>query len=217
MSAIRYSLPFLLCISSLVCGAESDAQRQQVAISQDSVKLVQIGVRHYPDGAHLPIWAVMMGDTTAAEHMARRYSGFGPYSLDATLWTRVEGVSHWARTTYRRPQNPDEAVDWLNDREPFTSRLEGDSGVLPAQFALLADELISKVDFIIRYTDGSAKAYLVAGTSAEDAEKIVRALSAGDRAAGEHDKDMVGAAGLEPATSGLEGQCSIHLSYAPAL
>jgi hypothetical protein len=26
---------------------------------------------------------------------------------------------------------------------------------------------------------------------------------------------MVGAAGLEPATLGLEGRCSIHLSYAP--
>jgi hypothetical protein len=29
-------------------------------------------------------------------------------------------------------------------------------------------------------------------------------------------KDLVvGAAGLEPATLGLEGRCSIHLSYAP--
>jgi hypothetical protein len=27
--------------------------------------------------------------------------------------------------------------------------------------------------------------------------------------------DMVGAAGLEPATLCLEGRCSIHLSYAP--
>src|SRR5579872_2493703 len=30
-------------------------------------------------------------------------------------------------------------------------------------------------------------------------------------------KNMVGAAGLEPATTCLEGRCSIHLSYAPAL
>ena len=28
-------------------------------------------------------------------------------------------------------------------------------------------------------------------------------------------KNMVGAAGLEPATTCLEGRCSIHLSYAP--
>jgi hypothetical protein len=27
--------------------------------------------------------------------------------------------------------------------------------------------------------------------------------------------DLVGAAGLEPATTCLEGRCSIHLSYAP--
>jgi hypothetical protein len=29
-------------------------------------------------------------------------------------------------------------------------------------------------------------------------------------------RTLVGAAGLEPATPGLEGRCSIHLSYAPA-
>jgi hypothetical protein len=28
--------------------------------------------------------------------------------------------------------------------------------------------------------------------------------------------ELVGAAGLEPATTCLEGRCSIHLSYAPA-
>ncbi len=194
MSAMRYSLSLLLCISSLLCAAQSEPQRQKIAISEDSVQLVQIGVRCYPDGSQLPIWAVMMGDTGPAERVARGYSGFGPYSLDATLWTRAEDMPHWVRTTYRRPQNPDEAVNWFKDREPFTSRLEGDSGVLPAQFAILADDLIGKVDFIIRYNDGTAKAYLFAGTSTDDAERIVKALTAGNRAASQDNTGVLWAA-----------------------
>jgi hypothetical protein len=131
---------------------------------------MQIGVRSYPDGSQTPIWAVMLGDTAHAEQVARKYSRFGPYGLNATLWTRADDGSGWVMTAYRRPVNVDEAMDWYENSEPFTSRQQGDSSLLPASFANLGDDMIKNVDFIIRYDDGSAKAYLYPGTSKIDAE-----------------------------------------------
>ncbi len=185
MFANRFSLLLLLCLSSLLCTAQApgDASPRNTALSQDNVQLVQIGIRSYPDGSRVPIWAVMMGDTAQAERIARGYRNFGPYGLNATLWTRTEGMPQWARTTYRRPRNAEETVDWYRNREPFTAREQGDSSLLPAPFGMVAAELIEKVDFIVQYDDGSAKVYLYAGTSTEDAQKIVSAVTATSRTA----------------------------------
>jgi hypothetical protein len=46
--------------------------------------------------------------------------------------------------------------------------------------ASLAAELVGKLDFIIRYDDGSTKVYLYPGTSKGDAERVVMALTARD-------------------------------------
>lgn len=142
------------------------------------VQLIQIGVRTYPDGSHIPLWAVMLGDTAHAERVAQRYSRFGPYGLNATLWIRAEADSSagWVMTAYRRPRDVDEAMDWYENREPFTSRRQGDASLLPAAFADLGADVIKNLDFVIQYDDGSVKAYLSAGTSRIDAEYAVVSL-----------------------------------------
>lgn len=149
-------------------------------LPQRQAQLVQIGVRSYSDGSHIPIWALMLGDTSHAEQVARRYGSLGPYGLNATLWTRAENGPAWMMTTYRRPLTIDEAVDLHNNAEAFTSRQRGDSSLLPAVFAKLDANLTNSVDFIIQYDDGSTKAYLYPGTSRSDAEQA--AASIGDLA-----------------------------------
>ena len=118
----------------------------------------------------------MLGDTSHAEQVARRYGSLGPYGLNATLWTRAEDGSAWMMTTYRRPLNIDEAVDLHNNAEAFTSRQRGDSSLLPAVFAKLDANLTNYVDFIIQYDDGSTKAYLYPGTSRSDAEQAAASI-----------------------------------------
>lgn len=140
------------------------------------VQLVQIGVRSYPDGSRVPIWAVMMGDTARAEGIARRYNRFGPYSLNATIWARSSASPAWVRTTYRRPQSLDEIAAWYDDAEAFSSREEGGAWLLPEPFAKLSTELMQRLDFIIRYDDESEKAYLYPGTSKADAEGVAAAI-----------------------------------------
>jgi len=103
-------LPLLLCLSSLICAAQAPRTAAVPpgaghVLPQRQAQLVQIGVRSYPDGSHLPIWALMLGDTANAEQVARRYGSLGPYSLNATLWTRAEDSPAWVMTTYRRPLN----------------------------------------------------------------------------------------------------------------
>jgi hypothetical protein len=183
--AIRVILPLFLFLSSLVCVAQVpltalDRQVQPSAIPQADVQLVQIGIRFYPDGSRIPIWAVMLGDTARAERKARMYRRLGPYGLNATLWTQSDKAPRWVRTTYRRPQNIDEFMAWYEDAAPFTFRQEGDNSLLPWPFAAFAADLIEKLEFIIRYDDGTAKAYLYPGTSAGDAEKFFSAVAAGN-------------------------------------
>ncbi len=156
------------------------AQVRHAAFSETSVQLVQIGTRFYSDGSRVPIWAVMMGDTAKAERIAHGYRGLGPYGLNATLWTHTDGVSRWARITYRRPRNIEELLAWHEDVALFTLRHEGDDSLLPPRLASLETELIDKLDFIIRYDDGSTKVYLYPGTSNGDAERVVTALTAHD-------------------------------------
>jgi hypothetical protein len=115
----------------------------------------------------------MLGDTTRAEQTARRFTGMGPYSLNATLWTRGNDEATWVRTTYRRPGSIDEALDWVENAERFRSQQEGNGSVLPGPFARLSAERLGDLDFIIQYDDGTAKAYLFPGTSRSAAEKFV--------------------------------------------
>jgi hypothetical protein len=168
-------------MSSLLCAGQAPRtaavlQGEGHVLPQRQAQLVQIGVRSYPDGSHLPIWALMLGDTANAEQVASRYRGLGPYSLNATLWTRAEDGPTWVMTTFRRPVTIDEAVDLHNNREAFTSRRQGDRSLLPPAFARLKADLIDNVDFIIQYDDGSAKAYLYPGTSRSDAEDTTAAV-----------------------------------------
>jgi hypothetical protein len=172
---IRFSLSLLICVSSLCAG--QDLTPQHFRLFTASAQLIQIGVRSSPDGEHVPIWAITMGDTAKAERVAHFYHGLGPYGLNATLWTHAEEGAGWVRTTYRRPRNIDEFIAWHDDARPFTFRAEGDASLLPLPFAGLASDLAGKVDFIIRYDDGSAKAYLYPGTSTADAKRVVAALS----------------------------------------
>jgi hypothetical protein len=163
----------VLCLTAM--GA---AQTRRVDSDSQPVRLVQIGVRS-TNGVHSPLWAVMMGDTTAAEQYARRFKSLGPYALNATVWTHQETSPDWMRTTFVRPRDIDEAVDLHNDSRAFTFRKSGD--VLPREFKALAPSMMERVDFIIRYEDdGSAKAYLYPYTSRDEADQIVRALSGGD-------------------------------------
>lgn len=160
--------------------AAAAPQSGQAALPEVSVQLVQIGTRFYSEGSRVPIWAVMMGDTAKAESIAHGYRSLGPYGLNATLWTHTDGVSRWARTSYRRPRNIEELLAWHDDVALFTLRQEGDDSLLPPPLAGLKAELVDKFDFIIRYDDGSTKAYLYPGTSNGDAERVVTALTARD-------------------------------------
>ena len=179
MSILSFLLPVLLCFSSWLCAAQTSraaAGPVSERLPQVSVQLVQIGVRAYSDGSHIPIWAVMLGDTTGAERIASRYGRFGPYGLNATLWTRADDAPAWVMTTYRRPMNIDEAVDWYKNSEAFISREQGDGSLLPTALGNLSADVINHVDFIIQYDDGSTKAYLYPGTSSTDAEHALAAI-----------------------------------------
>ncbi len=167
-------LLLLLFVAPNVAG--SPANDRDRSWLEPRVQLVQIGTRSYPDGSRVPIWAVMMGDTARAERIARRYNRFGPYSLNATIWARSSASPAWVRTTYRRPQSLDEIAAWYEDAEAFSFREEGGTWLLPEPFARLSSELMRRLDFIIRYDDESAKAYLYPGTSRQDAEGIVAAI-----------------------------------------
>ena len=185
MYPVRLSLMLFVCVSALFCdaqmpGAAAAPQARHAALSETSVQLVQIGTRFYSDGPRVPIWAVMLGDTAEAERIAHVYRGLGPYGLNATLWTHTDGVSGWVRTSYRRPRNIGELLAWHDDVGLFTLRQEGDDSLLPAPLASLQAELVGKLDFIIRYDDGSTKVYLYPGTSKGDAERVVTALTGRD-------------------------------------
>jgi hypothetical protein len=173
LSAAKLSCVVLLCLSSLLCVGQ---QAKPAKAPQSSVRLVQIGMRTYSDGSRTPIWAVMLGDTSDAEKTAYRFRRLGPYALNATLWTHGDAPAAWIRTTYNRPQNADEAAALLHDSESFTQRDEGDASLLPLPLIGLGAHL-AKVDYIVRYDDGSAKAYLYAGTSQSDAELITTAIA----------------------------------------
>jgi len=177
---VRVSLPLLLCLPSLLCAGQMPLAAADARDSAfpASVHLVRIGVRFSSDGLRVPIWAVMLGDTARAERIAHAYRALGPHGLNATLWTRAGDAPHWARTTYRRPKNIDEVIAWRDDVRLFTQRQEGDDSLLPAPVAHLDADLIGKMEFIIRYDDGSTKVYLFPGTSAGDAERVVTALTA---------------------------------------
>ncbi len=182
LSKFSFLLPVVLCVlSSLPCAGQSASAAASTAIPflpDAKAQLIQIGTRTYPDGSHTPLWAVMLGNTAQAEQIAQRYSRFGPYGLNATLWTRAEAdtPTGWVRTAYRRPQNVDEAMDWYENSAPFTSRQQGDCSLLPAAFAGLDTDVIKNLDFVIQYDDGSIKAYLSAGTSRIDAEYALASL-----------------------------------------
>lgn len=185
MFPVRFSLTLFLCVSALFCdaqmsGAAAVPQVRHAALPEVNVQLVQIGTRFYSEGSRVPIWAVMLGDTAKAERIAHGYRGLGPYGLNATLWTHTNGVSRWARTTYRRPRNIEELLAWHEDVALFTLRQEGNDSLLPTPFASLEAELVDTLDFIIRYDDGSTKVYLYPGTSNGDAERVVTALTARD-------------------------------------
>lgn len=164
----------VLCLMGASAAQMRHAER---STQRGGVQLVQIGVRS-TNGVHTPLWAVMMGDTTAAEQFARRFKALGPHSLNATVWTHDEDSAGWLRTTFIRPRDIDEAVDLHNDPQAFTLRKTGGVGVLPPQFWGITADLMERIDFIIRYEDdGSAKAYLYPYTSREDAEQLVAVLS----------------------------------------
>jgi hypothetical protein len=141
-----------------------------------SVELVQSGVRSQSDGPRIPLWAIMVGDTGNAEQIAHQYRWLGPCGLNATVWTRNEETATWVRTSYRRPQNVDEAIAWRANPDRFTSRKQGNISLLPSPFARLGTGLIEKVEFIITYDDDSSKAYLFPGTLKGDAQAIVAAI-----------------------------------------
>jgi hypothetical protein len=173
MSRLNLMLSLLLCLSS-VCAAQAPriaaGSSSAENVSAANAKVLQIGVRSYPDGSHIPIWAIMLGDTANAEHVAHSYVRFGPHGLNATLWTHVDGTSQWSMSIYRRPSTLDEALEWYKNAEAFTSHQTGDYSLLPAGFAKLSADVIKSIDFIIRYNDGSIKAYLYPGTSRADVE-----------------------------------------------
>jgi hypothetical protein len=119
----------------------------------------------------------MVGDTGNAEEIAHQYRWLGPCGLNATLWTRAAETATWIRTSYRRPQNVDEAIAWRGNPESFTTRQQGSVSLLPPPFGRLEADLIEKVEFIITYDDDhSSKAYLVPGTLKADAQAIVAAI-----------------------------------------
>lgn len=161
-----------------VCGfAQQPAATEAVPSTAGTVKGVQIGM-HFEGNSRVPLWAVMVGDTTRAESVARFYaSTLGPYALDATLWVR-DTPAQWSKVTYRRPQNIDELLDFHDDAATFTSRETCTASLLPLRIGDLRPDLLRQIDFIIRYDDGSAKAYLLAGTSRAQLDEIVLAISA---------------------------------------
>jgi hypothetical protein len=168
-------------LSSLLCFAQAARwTNDQIRRPHRDVQLVQTGTRSsQPQGLHIPLWAIMAGDTTAAEQIAHRFNSCGPYGLNATLWTRADDAHGWVQTSYRRPKDADEAMELRHDPEPFTSRGHGDESILPTPFAELTPDMRDKVEFIIRYDDGTAKSYLYPGVSRQDAENIVTFINAG--------------------------------------
>ncbi len=169
----------VFCISFLyVAAARASEQRNNDGdfSRNPKVQVVQIGVRSYSDGFRVPIWAVMIGDTGPAERAAHRYDVFGPYGLNATVWVRNGDAPTWVRTTYQRPGTANEVAHWLENAEAFSYRDEGGTELLPLSFRKLSGDLLRTVEFIVRYDDKSAKAYLFPGTSREEAEAIAGVL-----------------------------------------
>ncbi len=169
----------VFCISLLYAAAAraSGQHKHDGDFSREpKVQVVQIGVRSYSDGFRVPIWAVMIGDTGPAERAAHLYNVFGPYSQNATVWVRNGDAPTWVRTTYQRPRTADEVADWLENAEAFSYREEGGTELLPVSFRKLSGDLLRTVEFIVRYEDKSAKAYLFPGTSREEAEEIAGVL-----------------------------------------
>jgi hypothetical protein len=155
----------------------SSAQRcatVPLANASEVVQAVQIGVRIQGE-SRIPIWAVMVGDTSSAERIGRLFSRLGPNGLDATVWTR-DTTFQWSKTTFHRPQNLDEMMSLLDDREAFTSRESGDVSLLPVRFRTLRPELLQDLDFIICYNDGTAKAYILPGVSQAEVDEIVAGI-----------------------------------------
>lgn len=164
----------LLCSAPASAGGGHD--HSDVSLPDASVQLVQIGVRSYPDGLRVPMWAVMIGNTARAELRAREHKEFGPYSLNGTVWVPSGNAQTWVRVTYRRPQTLDDVVDWYSNAEAFSSRKEGGISLLPRPFSELSSDVIQRIDFIVVYEDRSAKAYLLPGISKQEGEAITDLL-----------------------------------------
>lgn len=157
------------------------------AFGAEPVSLVEVGSSYTTEdgGKTMPIFAVMIGDTARAEHLANVWSQyFGPYALDATLWVHPadEPADVWKRATYHRPQNIYEAQVFYEDREAWKFE-ETDKAhmILPPYARALTPAELLKVDFIITYFDGGTKVYVKSWTSPEDAKALFEAIERAHR------------------------------------
>ena len=181
MSLAKHWLSLIVSFLPLLCSGQTPAsahpQPNQISLSQPA-QLVQSGVRSTANGDRIPLWSVMIGDTSEAEHRGHQFQWLGPYGLDATLWTRDSQLEEsWIRSTFRRPRNLDEALDWHDNADAFTSRQTGNASLLPAVFAAMPKQLLARVEFVIAYSDGTAKAYLYAGTLQAEGGDMVREIN----------------------------------------
>lgn len=84
-----------------------------------------------------------------------------------------------------------------------------------ARAAIRFAEILERVDTRAMAADGPVTPTLEEITQYELRELYVQADLIRKEARGKMPRKVAGAAGIEPATTGLEGRCSIQLSYAP--
>jgi hypothetical protein len=147
------------------------------SLAGERIGLVRIGTTS-SNGNSMPLWALQIGNTSAAEYAASiqgdhsRY--LGPNALDGVIWIRAgENPKRWVRVIYIRPHSLNEFLDFVDQPACFRARNMGGREILPLPFSLLPPPELAKLDYIVLYFQGGVKAYLLSGTSENEAFRFL--------------------------------------------
>lgn len=125
-----------------------------------------------------PIYSIAFGEVTRAERTATHwYQTFGPYGLDAVIWTPVASSGGvWKATDFRRPKTEEDRARFSDSPESFKTELIGTKDILPHPVNRLPDGLLSHIEHVVRYRAGGMRIALTVDISEEDAQVLVEQL-----------------------------------------